>query len=277
MKVGIALGGGGVRGLAHIAMLEVLDELNVKPVAIAGTSMGAIIGALYASGRSGRQIREGVESIVVLKGEGLREIYAKRHHLIKWLSGFGLSMKSTGLLQADGLLNYLTKDIEADSFEKLDIPFTATATDYYRAETKVFSTGPLLPAVRASMSIPGVFEPVLNEGRILVDGGLSNQVPYDLLPADCDVTIGVDAGPARNEASTTPPKALDALLGLFDIMVDQAMSKRLAENPPSIYIKPVLEGIQVLDFDKVRQVMEQAAPAAAELKEELVNRMKICQ
>jgi len=269
MKVGLALGGGGVRGLAHIPVLETLDELGIKPVAIAGTSMGSIIGALYASGKSGSEIRESVESHIVRKGDRLADVYRKRSDLIKWMKAFRPTAGSAGMIQADGLMQYLLEALGADSFEQLQIPFQAVATDYYRREQYVFKTGDLLTGIRASMSIPGVFVPVEHHGRVLVDGGLTNQVPHDLLPDDCDVTVAIDVSSDCDPEETKSPSALDALLSVFDIVVDKVVESKLKEQPPTIYLRPSLPGIHMLDFDKIETVFELAEPAMKELKVKL--------
>ena len=274
MKVGLALGGGGVRGLAHIPVLETLDELGIKPVAIAGTSMGSIIGALYASGRSGQEIRALVDGHIIKKGDRLSDVYRKKDQLIKWVKMFRPTTGSAGLVEANGLMGYLLDDLRVSTLEALPIPFKAVATDFYRCEPVVFSEGDLITAIRASISIPGVFVPVAHDGRILVDGGLTNQVPFDLLPDDCDVTIAVDVGPSWKSDETKPPSALDAVLGMFDIVVDQVVEAKLRERPPTIYLRPQLTGVRVLDFDKIETVFEQARPAMESLKAELKKRLE---
>lgn len=273
MKVGVALGGGGVRGLAHILALETIDELGIKPVAVAGTSMGSIIGALYASGLSGRKIREMLEDHVIMKDDKIGDVYRKKANLVKWMKAFQPTAGKAGMIKADRLMGYLLEDLGVDTFEELQIPFQAVATDYYRREPHVFKSGDLLTAIRASMSIPGAFVPVEHHGRVLVDGGLTNQVPYDLLPPDCDVTIAVDVGPAWDAEETKPPSALDAVLGMFDLVVDNDIQAKLQEQPPTIYVRPVLKGIQVLDFEKIEIVFEQAQPAMDELAAKLKTLM----
>ncbi len=266
MNIGVALGGGGVRGLAHILALEVIDELGIKPAVISGTSMGAIIGALYASGMSGKEIRERVNQHIIMKEDSVASIYKKKENLFKWLKVIRPSVTGSGLLKADGLMRLLLESLQTETFEDLQIPFKVLATDYMLGEAVVFNEGPLLPAIRASMSIPGVFVPVEMDGRILVDGGLTDQVPYDVLLEECDITVAIDVGPTREKTVSKPPSALEATLGMFDIVVDQVVAAQLRERPPSIYIRPVLTGVKVLDFDKIESVYEQAASAMGELR-----------
>ncbi len=132
--VGLALGGGGVRGLAHISYLEVLDECGIRPAVVAGTSMGAIIGALYASGKTGKEIRGIIENHMITGEDGLKEIFEKRGSLFKWLKAVRLSWKGTGLLRADGLVHDLIDEIKAKTFEELKIPLHVVATNFYTGE-----------------------------------------------------------------------------------------------------------------------------------------------
>ena len=192
MKVGIALGGGGVRGLAHVPILQVLDDLQIRPAVISGASMGGVIGALYASGMSAREIREVVERRLILKNDTWRDVIEKSDELLKWVHAFKPDFSGSGLINAEGILNSLLNEIKAESFEELEIPFLVVATDYWSAEEVVFETGELFPAIRASMAVPGVFSPVSVENRILVDGGVVNMVPYDLLMSCADFIIAVN-------------------------------------------------------------------------------------
>jgi len=269
MKIGVALGGGGVRGMAHVLALEAIDAAGVTPAALAGTSMGAIVGALYASGRSGKDIRELAERHVVSRDDGLKEILQKRANLIKWLAIVRPAWKGTGLLRADGFLHYLLDEIQVTAFEDLKIPLRVMATDYVRGDPVVLEAGELLPALRASMSIPGVFVPVEYEGRILVDGGVTNNLPYDQLPRDCDKTIAIDVAPTRDATVSEPPNAIEAVLGMFDILIDQATKRMMREKEPSIYVRPELVGVPILDFERIEQVWEQARPVMDELPAKL--------
>ena len=113
MKVGVALGGGGVRGMAHVVALETIDELGITPTAVTGTSMGSIVGALYAAGMSGQEIRGRLDHLVIKQGEGLRDIYRKKEHLIKWVKAFRPAVGGKGLVKADGLMQYLLDALQS--------------------------------------------------------------------------------------------------------------------------------------------------------------------
>ena len=122
MKIGLALGGGGVRGLAHIPILEALDDFGIRPSIIAGTSMGAIIGALYASGMSGKEIRERISKHLIRKDDTWRDIIAKKGHLLKWVTAFSVEFPRGGFINTQGFFEYLFTEIKKRTFEELEIP-----------------------------------------------------------------------------------------------------------------------------------------------------------
>lgn len=270
-SVGVALGGGGVRGFAHVPALETIDACGIVPAAVAGTSMGALIGALYASGKSGREIRRIVEEHSLTPEDGLKEIFAKKDALLGWLRAVRLSWKGTGLLRADGYVRFLIEQMDAETFADLAIPLLVVATDYYSGEPFVFDKGPLRPALMASMSIPGVFVPVEHEGRLLVDGGVSDNLPYDFLVDACDVTVAVDVAPTRDPAEEEEPGLIDATLAMFDILVDRLTQARVQAHPPSVYVHPRIAGVRVLEFEKSQDVLSQAEPAMSEFRERLLD------
>lgn len=256
-KVGVALGGGGVRGLGHIPALEAIDRHGIRPDVLSGTSMGAIIAALYASGKSGRDIRNLVARHSVTRDDGILDLYAKKDSLMKWLDAVRIAWTGSGLLRADGFLRHLTDQMEVRRFEQLKIPLKVVATDFYTGEAVIFESGPILPALEASMSIPGIFVPVEYRGRLLVDGGVSNNLPYDILQDDCDLTIAVDVAPTRVRNEAAPPSLIDASLGMFDLLVDKVTRAMIEAKAPDIYFHPRLVGIRVLEFDKAEEVFSQ--------------------
>lgn len=269
MKVGIALGGGGVRGLAHIPILQVLDDLQVRPAVISGTSMGAIIGALYASGMSAREIRDMVTGHLILSDDSWRDVIEKRAALLELVHAFKPAFSVSGLANAPGILNFLLSEIKANSFEDLQIPLLVVAADYWSAEEVVFDKGNLLPALQASMAVPGVFSPVCLEGRVLVDGGAVNLVPYDLLTPRADFIIAVNVDRVRTAGEPEIPNALEAVLGTFDIMQEAMLADKLKRLKPDVYVWPQIRDVRMLDFGKIEEVFAQAAPAAEELRKEL--------
>ncbi|NNJ98598.1 MAG: patatin-like phospholipase family protein, partial [Gammaproteobacteria bacterium] len=184
-KLGIALGGGGAKGVAHVLMLEVLEEIGWQPYCISGTSIGAIVGALYASGNSAKALRDDLTSASFSEnGSFIDDIFNK--DLSRWWDMLDLDFGGKGLLDAREFLARLHSKLNVSSFEELAIPLRIVAADFWQREQIVFESGPLLPAVHASMALPGVFQPVQIDGRVLIDGGVVNPVPFDVLPEECD-------------------------------------------------------------------------------------------
>ncbi len=267
-KIGLALGGGGVRGLAHVPLLEALDDLGVRPARIAGTSIGAIVGAAYASGLSGREMRELCLRHIVTREDSLSDIIGKRAQLRIWLDAFGLERGRGGLVSADRMFGYLFEGLRVKRFEELEIPLRVVASDYWSAKEVVFEEGELLPALRASSAFPGVFAPAEVDGRVLVDGGMVNNVPYDLLD-DCDLVVAVDVAKSREPERHSKPGFIDAIVGAFDIMHEVEMARRLEKRSPDLYVHPKIGMIGAFDFTAVEDVFEQAAPAIERFKTEL--------
>jgi NTE family protein len=272
MKVGLALGGGGVRGLAHISVLEALDELGVRPSIIAGTSMGAIVGALYASGMSGREIKERVKRHIVLKDDTWYDLIEKRADLLKWLNVFSADFSRGGFIKAQGFLKFLLGEIRKSTFEELEIPLLVIAADFWTAEEIVFETGDLLSAVQASMAVPGVFAPVSIAGRVLVDGGVVNLVPYDHLLDRADITVAVNVSRTRAQSIKEVPSAMESVLGALDIMQKAALAEKMKYRKPDIYVHPEMRAVRMLEFTKIEEVFVQAAPAVAALKKQLAEK-----
>ncbi|MDF1851974.1 MAG: patatin-like phospholipase family protein [Verrucomicrobiales bacterium] len=269
MRIGLALGGGGVRGLAHLRVLEVLDEMGVKPSLIVGTSMGAIVGSMYAAGYSGSQLREGVRELIISKEDRPGDLWRRKSSLLKWFQFFRLKNGRQAVLSPNGFLEFLLENMGVKTFEELKIPFRAIATDFYREEEVVFSSGDILPAIKASMSIPGVFEPVVHEGRVLVDGGVVNNLPYRDLKKECDAVIAVDVIPSRDPEETDPPSLTDSVMGMFDSLMNEVVRFKLRESPPDIYYRPDLHGVRTLDFDKIEQVYQQTDESIDRFREDL--------
>lgn len=268
-EVAVALGGGGVRGLAHIPLLERVEHAGLKVHSVAGTSMGAIIGALIASGLSASEIREGIHRHIIRSSDGVKEILDKKRELMVWLKAVGPSWHRSGLLSADGFLSFLLDEVQAETFEELALPLKVVATDFLTGEIQVFESGPLLPALQASMSIPGVFVPLEIDGTLLVDGGASLNLPYTLLMEEEVPVLAFDVAPTRTREELRKPTMVDATVGMFDILVDQVTDLHLKQNPPDLYHRPTLTGIKVMEFDKIEEVFEQAEQSLPELDEKL--------
>ena len=263
-KIGLALGGGGARGLAHILMLEVFDELGIRPHRIAGTSIGAVMGTLYAAGLSAREIRELVDRLTVSDDESwLSGLFEQ--DVGRWWDFLDLRLGSGGLIDTDAFAGFIEETIGRSSFDQLEIALKIVATDFWEREQVVFSHGSLRPAIQASIAIPGLFSPLQYRGRVLVDGGLVNPVPYDLLFDDCDTVIAIDVSGKRNPASDNGPGYFETLFNTIQITSAAILREKMKHRPPHIYIRPELEDIRVLDFNRVDEIYRQSMPARRKL------------
>lgn len=266
-RVGVALGGGGARGLAHVVILETLDELGIRPYRMAGTSIGAIFGALYAAGYSGKAIRALIADLLVKRGESWSEaLFDSR--LWKWWQFFNFQSGNSGWIDPSPFLKYLRERLRVSRFDQLSIPLKIVATDFWRREPVVLDSGPLIPAVHASMALPGLFPAVRYGARVLVDGGLVDPVPYDVL-ADCDVTIGVDVLGLRTGSEGEVPSWLEAMFNSVQILEATLIKEQLRQRAPTIFLRPEITGVRILEFYKAAEVYRQTQAARNELKRRL--------
>lgn len=272
--IGLALGGGGARGLAHLIVLETLDDMGVRPSIVAGTSIGAIIGALYCSGLSGREIRARIATPNHAAGGGWRRLMRNRES-IGWLDFIDPEFGPRGLIKGERFVAFLYDILRISRFEELEIPLKVVATDFRAREQVVLDSGPLLPALKASMAIPGLFTPVRHRGRVLLDGTAVNPVPYDLLRPACDITIAVDVAGSRSRDRSRGrrrseiPNVLEAIFTSFQIMQRTILSEKLARRRPDIYLRPDIVDVNVLEFHKAAKVYAQAEGLRTELKDAL--------
>jgi NTE family protein len=265
--VGLALGSGGAGGLAHIAMLEVLEESAVRPDVISGSSIGAIVGTLYAAGLDSREIRK----LFTEFGESALNPFSglmNDRNGLGWTDIIGLDLENGGLISPDGFFELVGDYMEARDFADLEIPLKIVATDYWSGAPVVFSDGDLFHALRASMAVPGLFAPVRDGDRLLVDGGLSNPLPWDLLDEQ-DLVVAIDVTGIRAPSPDGPPGLTELLFKSFEIMQQSQIRQKLAASPPGIYIKPDLDDVRLLHFDRVDEVISRARPAADELRDRL--------
>jgi NTE family protein len=266
--VALALGGGGARGLAHIPMLEVLDEMGIKPVVIAGTSIGAIIGAAYASGIPPRHIGAHAEMVLRKRFDLVRQIFSARALPMQRIMSL-IQLKSA-VLRPDVLLNLVMPPRVARDFADLHIPLKIVTTDIHSYQPYVFESGPLVTAVAASMALPALFTPVEYKGRLLLDGGMVNPLPFDLIEGMADVTIAIDVScSAATPAERKPPGALEALVTASQILQHTIVREKLKSSQPDIYIDMPVSHFGILEIHKFREIMEAAQPAKEVLRRQL--------
>jgi NTE family protein len=275
-RIGLALGGGGAKGLAHILMLEALDELGIRPHAIAGTSIGAIIGALYAAGLSGRDIRAQVEQFFVADKDARDNLFALPKS-VRWLDFIDPALAGGGLLASDDFIKFLGEILPVQRFRKLQVPLKVVTADLLTGSEVVIDSGDLLPALQASMAVPGVFPPVELGGRKLVDGGVANPLPYDLLESGNDIVIAIDVSGEREIENGETLSSLGVLLHSFHTMSNNILAEKLKQQRPDIYIRPNILNVRVLEFYKAKQVFEQAQPAQREFVRDLKKALRAYQ
>ena len=270
-RIGLALGGGSARGLAHIPILEVFDELGLKPTVIAGCSIGSLIGAAYAGGMSAREIRERAEMLLSNRIGALRYAFGeKRVSLFELVALNGLASLH---LQGETLAGIVLPETLPKLIEELPIPFKVIATDFDAMEERVIESGPLVTAVAASIALPGVILGPVVDGHTYVDGGITNPVPFDHVRQGTDIVVVVDVTGRPRMGNGKSRTNIELAVGSLLIMFNQVAALRRAVSPPDIYICPAIHDFAGGDFFRIKEVLEQAQPAKDELKRELEKRI----
>jgi NTE family protein len=263
----LALGGGGARGLAHIAVLEALDDMGTRPAAIAGTSIGALIGAAYAAGMSGKEIRRFVIMLAHDRAEVLRRLIATRAGTFANLLNLGFG--SATLVDAEKFCEQFLPEQVPHDFGELEIPLLIVATDLYRREQAVFSSGALKPALAASIALPAVMRPVVLAERILIDGGATNPLPFEELRGRADVVVAVDISGAPTDARRDIPSPWECMLATVLVMANAITAEKIKRGAPDLIVRPKVGAFRALDFLQASAILRAAEPVKAELKEKL--------
>jgi len=267
--IGLALGSGGAGGLAHIAMLEQFELRELQPDAIAGASIGAVIGAMYAAGLSSSEIRDlfrefGESALNPFSGFG--------NGGPGWTDLVRAEFGNGGVIDPTDFLEFIGEQFQARSFEELNIPLKVVATNYWDGSAVVIDKGDLFNALKATMAVPGLFIPVKDGDRLLIDGGISNPLPWDLL-SDHELVIAIDVTGSRKRKVGDDPGLFELLFKTFEIMQQSIISEKMNNGAPNVYIKPELSDVRLLHFDRVDTITEQAAEAAMELGQFLDEQM----
>jgi len=261
--IGLALGSGSARGWSHIGVIRALNEAGIFPQVVCGTSIGAVIGAVYAAAKL-----DGYEAWV--RSLDRRKVY----------SYVDLSLRG-GLIKAQRVFDPLAQQISDQRIEDLPIRYAAVATDLYRGVEVRLTTGPVLDAVRASIALPGIVTPFRREGRWLVDGGVINPVPVSVCRAlGADLVIAVDLNTAllavRNNppppptespegirrwmrvgaaAEQTPPAIYEVVVASLEIAETYITRSRLSGDPPDMLVAPRLPDFSMFDFDRAEEAI----------------------
>jgi NTE family protein len=247
-KVGLVLGGGGVRGFAHVGVIRVLEREKIPIDFIVGTSVGSLVAAIYADKKNSFEL----EWIAFSLEE--RDLF-----------DYTFISPTQGFVRGDRLEDFIVKKLSAKEIQQLKMPFAAVATDIQEGEVVVLQSGSLARAVRASSAIPGMFIPVRHQGKLLVDGGVLNNVPVDVArKMGAEVVIAVDLNGGKKSA---------AVSNIFDTLA-QALYFMAAENAEpklkqaDIVVRPKVSDVALLDFSRKKELLtvgieaaEQALPA----------------
>jgi NTE family protein len=256
-KIGLALGGGGARGFAHLGVLKVLEDYGIQPDFIAGTSMGALIGAFYCASPNAKQL-------------------VRLANTVEWKNIFDITLPTRGVIKGKIIDDFLKKHIGVSKFEELKIPLFVATTDIENNRQIIFNRGNLAKAVRASISIPGIFIPVKNKGRVLVDGGVIDPLAVEVLKDYADIIIvanvnsieEVNKGYILEEADSAKdgklPNIVHTLFRSFHIIDSERVKDMLEKDHLSadLVISPVLKGIRGRDFAKVNKAVRGGEIAA---------------
>ena len=257
-RIGVALGGAGAKGLCHIPFLQVLEDLGVRPAVMSGTSIGAIIGGLYAAGRSAQEIA-GIARDLHL---------GHAFQMVEFGSPKGSDQK------AKGFMKLLGQVLPATRFEELQIPLKVVATDFWARSQVVLDSGDLRLAIRASMALPGAFPPVIDGDRLLIDGGSVNPVPFDVIRDDCDILIAINVLGSKEPAKGRKiPSDAEIMFSTFQIAETALVEEKMKSAQVDIYLKPKLRNIRVLEFYKQEEIMASVSDDVVVLRRNLEERL----
>jgi NTE family protein len=271
--LGLALSGGGGRGLAHIGVLMALEEAGLRPDFLAGTSMGGVIAAGYAVGLSPVELEE------------IAQEFSSFRSLWKLADP---TLPRQGFIQGQRLQSFLDREMKETNFDDLQIPLTLTAVDLNTGEEVLLSEGSVAEAVRVTISVPGLFLPIEREGRRLVDGGLLNNLPVDVVKGmGAEVVLAVDVSSIHDYdsywdglgqkpfLSATVGDLIRVLTDSLAIMMRQQTEFKHRENPPDILIRPnIPRDVTVVNgFRRTSELIAAGKQSANAIMPDLMHRL----
>jgi len=285
--IGLVLSGGGARGAAHVGVINLLEELQIPIDFIAGTSMGAIVGGLYASGMTADELEHFVETVdwsklLTDRPPRAERSFRRKSDDIGFLVDYELGIDRSGLIFPAGLIQGQNLEIalkrlvlpviSIDNFDRLPIPFRAVATDIVTGEAVVIDSGDLAESMRASMSAPGIFKPVRRDGRMLVDGGVANNLPIQVArEMGADILIVVDVGfPLLPEEKLG--SAFAVTTQMLTILINGRSQDQIATlTSKDILITPDLGELGSQDFQRLPEAKQLGEEKAQELSPRLAS------
>lgn len=255
-KIGLALGSGSARGFAHLGVLKVLEEHNISIDFIAGSSMGALIGALYAAGQTIEDIHR------------MAKVLRSKYYI-------DFTVPKMGFIAGNRAKELIEIFTYQKNIEETTIPLAVIATDLIKGEKVIFKEGPICDAVRASISIPGVFVPVKMGDKLLVDGGVMDRIPVSVAKEmGADIVIGVDVSPIEPKAELH--SIIDVMIQSIDILQFELVKYR--QVGADVMIRPKVEGFSSSDFSDFEEIVtlgEQAALASLPAIKQLISDWKV--
>lgn len=281
--LGIALGGGGVRGAAHVGVLQELDEAGIAIDMVAGVSAGAVVGAMYAHSLDGKWVEDQFRK--VWASARFQDVAAKRfiqsgpsdswiHKIRKNLTEHVLAIMSlhrSSIMTNDGLREILRMLIPTQTFDQMQIPLKIVSTDIETGDDIILDKGDLMDALVKSCAIPGIMEPVEDEGKLIVDGGVGMPIPVPALKEDCQMTLAVDIGLYEFERLDRPNARTIKIRS--DIITSNRLKSRLASEA-DLVIKPDTLGFHWSRFDSGEILFQNGRKAAKERLPRLMTMME---
>jgi NTE family protein len=292
-RVGLALSGGGVRGAVHLGIVNVLQKNGIYPDIIAGTSAGSIVGALYAAGVNLDEFLEEFKSInpVCLLDPTISGVYVLLLFYYYWTKKPVVNWTfPKGLFKGEKIERFLEDTLGKKGFNNLKVPLSVVSADINTGETVVFCPRKNVPrkkmnntvfitdqslatAVRASISLPGIFLPKAVKGHMLVDGGIKNNIPVDILYAQkAKKIIGVDLGVSKNRPKVD--SVVDILMATIDIMGDE-LSYYIRKEHPGYYIYPDIQGVGYKDFNRILEIVKYGEKVAERELQNIMNSLSL--
>ncbi len=252
-KIGLALGGGGARGIAHIHVLEAFDDLGIKPVVISGSSIGSIIGVGYAAGMTGAEIREYVIATFSKGPQVLSKLWKMRPASISGL--FDKEQQRFAEFDPLKIVKAFLPDNIPQDFSSLEIPMKILVADFYDMTEIVLSEGDLIQALAATAAIPVLFRPQVVNGRLVVDGGILNPVPFDVFDQELDLIVAVDVVGRPVGQNPQMPKRKELGYGTLQLLMQRITSLKLEQQKPDLLVRPDVHQYRVLDFLKTEEIL----------------------
>ncbi len=267
--VAVAFGGGGARGISHIWVMEALDELGVTPVALSGTSIGALAAICYASGMSGKDLHDYMLALFSNTGEVLSRFWKHRPKSLSQMFTLQNPMASWTQLDPHWIVEtFLPREIKTD-FSELAIPVSLSATDYFSGEEVIFDKGPVGLALAASIAIPALFRPIEINRRLLIDGGCVNPMPVDHVRKKADIVIAVDVVGLPQRPADNRIGSFEMGFGATQVLMQTIQREKMRHDKPDLLVRPHVDEFRPLDFLKAADILAASKRTKDEVKTSL--------